>query len=751
MSNNAVATAENERIRLTVNEESSELRILHKPAGRVWAGPSGRLCSITLEPADDRERSGFGTDDVTFPVDAPEEVEALGNRIRLVYAPYHRINAGRTALQIEFTATLRGEADVVLSYRVLQADPAWRVRSVAIVDDALPIAGDDDYAVLPVYQGEVVPVGSRFSYMPGDRSVSTRTSEVIGTYSGVSTWNMAMFALVQGPSTAIITWDDPDVETGIRGEQAGPGWQIRSTVVLNREADAVRLHFMQNAGYVDVAKYYRGVAKARGLFDTLAEKIERMPELEKNVGALRFTVGPKWGRSKGGGWVTFVEEGKSRIDYTFDEVADVAEHFARNLGVDRAVTVVKGWSRRGYDMDYPDPLPAAEECGGNDGLARLSERVQALGWLIGVHDNSLILFKEAPSTDAADALVRIDGTRVDSGIGVARWRLYQCCPARMMKHALRNYPQLEELFHLNYLYSDQVAAVPVHECFSPDHPMTRRQTIEAYRDLLEYGKAHFGVVASEIADEWAVPLYDAVGISTDNSHPYAYPIPLFELVYRECVSLESWPWGSMSPRDVINTISRGRMVYLTFPNRDYLKNGFDAEPAADQWSSWWNQFHSPDNPFLRGDQGWGEELNQFDRLVKNVYEVESPLNLLTAHQQMTGHAYLNEDRTAEKVTFADGTTIVVNRGQADYDHDGTLLPNMGFLATAPTFVAFHARRHEEIDYPDAALFTVRSLDGVPIGESRQVRVYHGFGEPAIVLAGRTVTVQREAVIELIAD
>ena len=744
-----IVSVENDVLRLTLSRETGEWQVHHKPTGQVWTGPSGKFCSVTLEPTDDRERSGFGVDRVTLDANRPEQVEVLPDGVRFVYVPYHRIDAGRTDFRIELTATLEGDADLVLGYNVLEEDPRWSIHSVAIVDDALPITGQSDYAVIPAHQGEVVPVGSHFSYLPKDRSVSTRTSDVIGTYSGVNTWSMAMFALAKGTSTAVVTWEDPDVETGIRGDDRADdgGWQIRSTVVLNRSADQVRLHFMKDAGYVQVAKYYRGVARERGLFDTLAEKIGRHPELEKNVGALRFTVGPKWGRSEGAGWVTFVEEGGHRIDYTFDEVADVTEHLAKDLGIEKGLTLVKSWTRRGYDMDYPDPLPAAPEAGGNEGLARASERVRSLGWLLGAHDNSLILFKESPSTDAADALVRIDGSRVDGGIGIGRWRLYQCCPGRMMKHAERNYPQFAELFQLNYLYSDQLAAVPLYECFSTDHPMTRRQTIEAYRELTEYGKSHFGVVTSEIADEWAVPIFDAMGISTDNSHDFAYPVPLFELVYRECVNLESWPWGSMSVRDVINTISRGRMVYLSFPNRDYLRNGFDPEPAADQWSSWWNQFHSEDNPFMRGDRGWGEGLDMYDRLVKNVYEVESPLNELTAHQEMTDHGYLTADRTVESVTFADGTTITTNRGQADYDHEGTLLPSLGFIASSPTFLAFHARHHDGVEYPEGALFTARALDGRPMAESRQVRVYHGFGEPSISVAGRTFTVPREAVVD----
>ena len=594
----ATATVESDRLKLTVDRATGEWAIYHKSTGREWAGPDGRLCAIEVEPVNE-------------------------GAIRLEYVPYHRTNVGLTKMTIEFSLAVEGD-NVVLGYKVTREDPGWTVHSVKIVEDALPITEDGAHAILPTFQGEVVPVGSHFSYLPEDRNISTRTSSVVGTYSGVGTWNMAMLALVGGSSTAVVHWESLNVEAGVRGDDKADGkWQIRTSVSLYREADSIRMHFMEDAGYVRVAKYYRGIAQQRGLFDTLADKIRRQPELEKNVGALRFTVALKWGRSESGGWATFVEVGETRIDYTFDEVAQVTEHFANDLGIEKGVTLVKAWSHGGYDMDYPDILPAAEACGGNEGLAEASERVRSLGWLFGVHDNSLLMFRDAPSTDVRDAVIRTDGTPASESI--TRWRIYECCSARMMKHAQRNYPQLKELFQLNLLYSDQLAAVALYECFSKDHPMTRLETIEAYREITEYGKDHFGVVTSEIADEWAVPIFDAVGISTVNSHDYGYPIPLFELVYRECVNLESWPWGSMSVPDVINTISRGRMVYFTFPNRDYLQNGFDSAPTADPWSSWWRNFHSDDNPFMRADQGWAEGLNEYDQLIKNIYEVQSPL------------------------------------------------------------------------------------------------------------------------------
>ena len=143
-----------------------------------------------------------------------------------------------------------------------------------------------------------------------------------------------------------------------------------------------------------------------------------------------------------------------------------------------------------------DVLPAAPECGGNDGLARASERVQGLGWLFGIHDNSVILFKSAPSTDPADALMRDDGTPVEGGVGAMDWQMYHCCPACMLKYVGKNYPRFRELFQLNYIYADQIAAMPVAECFSPRHPLSHQEVIETYRELLEFMRSQIPMVSS---------------------------------------------------------------------------------------------------------------------------------------------------------------------------------------------------------------------------------------------------------------
>ena len=58
-----------------------------------------------------------------------------------------------------------------------------------------------------------------------------------------------------------------------------------------------------------------------------------------------------------------------------------------------------------------------------------------------------------------------------------------------------------------------------------------------------------------------------------------------------------------------------------------------------------------------------------------------------------------------------------------------------------------ASRFGGVDYPTGALFTLTSLDGLPLERSRRIRVYHGFGPARVRVGGELVEVDRETLVE----
>ena len=135
----------------------------------------------------------------------------------------------------------------------------------------------------------------------------------------------------------------------------------------------------------------------------------------------------------------------------------------------------------------------------------------------------------------------------------------------------------------------------------------------------------------------------------------------------------------------------------------------------------------------RGDGGWGEQLCAEDRVIKNTWEVLSPLNAITAERVLTSHEFLTADRLVQRTRFGDVTITVAYGKPAQVGENR--IPAFGFLIESPGYLAFCATRYNGLEYAEPVLFTVRSLDHRPIAESGRVRIYHGFGDPRIRLLG----------------
>ena len=160
--------------------------------------------------------------------------------------------------------------------------------------------------------------------------------------------------------------------------------------------------------------------------------------------------------------------------------------------------------------------------------------------------------------------------------------------------------------------------------------------------------------------------------------------------------------------------------------------GADVKPRTEIWS--------------RADNGWGQDLCRTDRIIKNVWEVLSPLNLITAERPLDSHEFLTPDCQLQRTRFGDLTiTVAYSRPASLGDNQ---IPPYGFVIESPTFIAFCATKYNGIEYAGGALFTAHALDGKPLAQSARVRIFHGFGPSKISLCGKQFDVQREAEVSV---
>ena len=165
--------------------------------------------------------------------------------------------------------------------------------------------------------------------------------------------------------------------------------------------------------------------------------------------------------------------------------------------------------------------------------------------------------------------------------------------------------------------------------------------------------------------------------------------------------------------------------------------------------------HDPASPgtddvFGRGDGGWGQNLIETDRVIKNTYEVCSALNRLTANTPMTAHEFVSTEPRVERSEFGE-FEITVNYGPGSYEMQDVELPPNGFFVHSPRFWAMHVTHLGSVEYDPSAMFVVESLDEKPVTQSTKMRIFHAFGDPHIRIAGKAFEVEREAEVAVVPE
>ncbi|NLS91864.1 MAG: hypothetical protein GXX96_06745 [Planctomycetaceae bacterium] len=828
--------------------------LLDKSSGVLWT-------SSPALPRFGRVVLSDGNQTVAWRIDRFDQIEVREGRLLLTVQP--TVGGQPTGATVTFTiAPDVATAGLRLAYAT-KTTGSWKVSQVRLLEEAVPVTAEEDGCFYVPYRLGIERAAA--DAFPGSQRWST--------YNSLS---MAMCGAIKQGSALLIDWDQVDTHLTLHATWHDvpllPGRQAESiSLNIDGPAGVCTMLPLGAGGYVEIAKAYRRCAEAKGWRTTWARKRAQFPTVDRIFGAADFKpfvfsrVLPS---------SRFNDTGRERtyLGFTFDEAAQCAEHWRKDLDIDRAYVVLAGWIEGGYDVRHPDVLPAAPECGGNEGLIDAARRIRDCGYLFGLHDNYQDMYEDAASWDHAWLNKNAQGESKKGG----NWnggQAWQVCAIKQVELAARpdtNLPKIAELFGPTIYFIDTVFAWPLVTCEDPQHPMTRRDDLVWKSKLCMLAKQHFGLFGSEEGREWAVPCADYLegifGHQTD-SEPGAV-IPLFPLVYSDCVQIMTHQGnriGSGDEKKVADHILFAEMFLPQFGSHLYWQADQEPaakivpleprieslgdrkfaityrwkalEPIADDFSCFvhftsakygkmediaFQNDHAPTLPtskwpvgkvvedgphtvtvpegfdgtaeialgltrkgqrlilaargvrsrypvgavavsgdriefeplprseiemlWNRADGGWGQDLCETDRVIKNVWEVLSPLNRITAETPLDDHRFLTPDRLLQRTRFGDVTITVAYDRPAEFD--GCAVPAYGFVVESPSFIAFCAKRYGNLQYDTPTLFTARSLDGRPLAESAKVRVYHGFGDSRIRLGGKEFVVEREEVVSV---
>ncbi len=540
------------------------------------------------------------------------------------------------ALTLYLTVCLEGrDEELVCNVAAKESDTVVRQLDWPTALDAR----DVDYTLLSNGKGNLLPCDWPREYFPIRRITNGRidpTDHTLLQSHVIESWSMSWWGFQKAKSAMMLIVETPDDAAYQFQHPAGgptvigPRWlaSLGRFGYLRR----VRFCFFEDGNYVTLAKRYRRYVQDTGLFVSLKEKIARTPGLVDLIGTPHTRVGILRNLASESDRYDKQNPTNNYSLTTFDQRAkQLRELKAR--GIDRTLVYVSGWPHLGYDRQHPDPLPPPEAAGGWEGLKRLADTCNELGFPFIFHDQYRDYYVDAPSYDPEFAIHEEDDSLPPKAAFGSRFGDWKEGPIPFMRHwdgGKQSY--LNARFqpgHLrkNYqlfaghgigpqgIYIDVIGYVPPDEDFNPEHPTTRTDAMRGQAEMLTWARHNLGVTATEAGSDWVVPYVDVVNQS--GSVGKCVPLPLYSLVYHDAVLVTYGAGRTGGEKNLLLGILCGSVPELP------VTENLAAENLA---------------------------------LIKKMAALHKRVALL----EMTSHQFLDPAHTRERTSFSDGTTVTVD-------------------------------------------------------------------------------------------
>ncbi|MGO8674288.1 MAG: glycoside hydrolase [Limisphaerales bacterium] len=376
-----------------------------------------------------------------------------------------------------------------------------------------------DYLVVPMNEGISYPVEDQSA--PLHRLITYGGHGICMAFWGVTDGKAGQMAIFETPDDAAIRMSRLDGRLVI-----APEWDPQKQAF--GYARKLRYVFFDQGGHVAVAKRYRAYARQAGLLRTLEEKRRSNPNVDLLMGAVNVWC---WDR---------------------DAVSIVKEMQA--AGIERIL-----WS----NQQSPENLRALNDLGVLTSRYDIYQDVMDPGrfsklggvhpdWTTAAWPNEIITGPGGQWIKGWGVEAR-DGSMIHCGV---------ICDSRALEYARARVPADLATHPYRCRFIDTTTAAPWNECYDPRHPMTRTESKQWKMELLRYMSQDMKLVTGcETGHDASVPfLHYFEGMLSLGPYRvpdagrrmnvlwtnvpevvakyqlgHAYRLPLWELVYHDCV------------------------------------------------------------------------------------------------------------------------------------------------------------------------------------------------------------------------
>ena len=352
---------------------------------------------------------------------------------------------------------------------------------------------------------------------------------------------------------------------------------------------------------------------------------------------------------------------------SFAQAAEIVEAFV-DAGMTDVEAVLIGWESDGYQGNLPKRWPPDRRLGGTRGLERLAQRVHGLGARLFVEADYTLAFLQNggffPLTDGViqpNLLPVSDLVTAAANVEVPRElrknRFFLNPRFARNRFLEREAARLAELGvdGIELRWSGELLLKDI----NPRFPLERTAFAEAWREMLALVSETLGSAAAEggngyvlgVADTVTqVPLYRNDYVFADETVPF-YPVATHGLVrlYGEPTNLDSDP-----QRDFLTRLEYGMLptYELTYRQAIALNRTTYNELYSSQYLEW----------IERASAEYAVSIGQLGHTVNQF---------IIGRRQLAPQVF--------ETTYEDGTTVIVNYGDAGYSEGGIRVEPLGYL------------------------------------------------------------------------
>lgn len=472
-------------------------------------------------------------------------------------------------------------------------------------------AGMKGYLVLPLGTGAICDFSpERKGSLPSLLFYSQPLHGYTLPFWGVVKDMNALAAIIKDPFDCWVRTSINEGNPGVYG--IWPCWEFeRERINYPREVD---YFLLENADYIKIAKLYRQELISTQKFISFTEKSKNNPYAQKLPGMLNFQMLTQWSPKEGAelGVITSMK-GMFLL--------------AKKLCLDRMV-VYNAINWYGYTDGFYDPFwPGIMSKEDEEEIKKAVDFGRSLskGYVASVYHNFFDMSHQTPFFKGIDLLQNRDGSfKINCPFSSKASNAYTVCAYERYRRAKEIFSHLANILGKGNIYIDVEGAQDLEECFSVQHPYTRKIDAELRNNILSEVRKSIGTVNTEAGPDYLVGVIDMclAGVFTNymrKVNPPMVPVPLYPLVYNDAVRLAMNLQGASYAEHA-------------------LYNGL-----PELW-------------------GWCSSYDTYDLLYRISYLLRDE-----AYEEIVGHQFLTEPKIEEgkpksvqMVEYANGTIVVAN-------------------------------------------------------------------------------------------